>query len=210
MKKLLFIALILFAGKAMASSLPNCPSDQSERYNNCFGTFTTDDGSIYKGEIQNFLREGEGTYIYGKNTKWAGHKYVGEFKNNKRNGQGTYTYPNGDKYVGEHKDGKSHGQGTFTWFDGSKFVGKFNDGDQQQGTFTTEIDGIESEYVGEFKNNIMHGQGTIKFNNITFRKGYFMNGDHVSDLCEDMGLIKGSDPFGQCVVELIKQIRDDD
>jgi len=25
-----------------------------------------------------------------------------------------------------------------------------------------------------------------------------------------MGLKKGSDPFGQCVVELIKQIRDDD
>ena len=182
MKKLLLIALILFAGNTMASSLPNCPSDPSERYHNCFGTLNLNNGD----------------------------KYVGEWRDNKRHGQGTYNYADGEKYVGEHKDGKSHGQGTFTWFDGSKFVGKFNDGDQQQGTFTTEIDGIESEYVGEFKNNIMHGQGTIKFNNITFRKGYFMNGDHVSDLCEDMGLTKGSDPFGNCVLELIKEINKDD
>ena len=117
MKKLLFIALILFAGKAMASSLPNCPSDQSERYHNCFGTASMgSDGS----------------------------KYVGEWRDDKPHGQGTYTFADGENYVGEFKDDKSHGQGTFTWFDGSKFVGKFNDGDQQQGTFTTEIDGIES------------------------------------------------------------------
>ena len=111
MKKLLFIILILFAGNAMASSLPNCPSDQLKRYHNCFGTITTDDGSIY----------------------------VGEWKDNKRYGQGTLTFANGTK-----------------------------------------------------------------------ESGYYMNDEYVPTICENMGLTKGSDAFGQCVVELIKQIRDDD
>ena len=58
---LMFSATVSFA-------LPNCPSDQTKRYHNCFGTYTATNG----------------------------HKYVGEFKNNKANGQGTATAPNGD------------------------------------------------------------------------------------------------------------------
>ena len=77
MKKLLFIILILFAGNATASSLPNCPSDPSVRWHNCFGTLTWADGDTY----------------------------VGEYKDNKRHGQGTYTYANGENYVGENKEG---------------------------------------------------------------------------------------------------------
>ena len=111
MKKSLFIALILFAGNAMASSLPNCPSDQSKRYHNCFGKIN---------------------------------------------------YDSGEKYIGEWKENKYHGQGTITFPDGTK------------------------------------------------ERGYYMNNEYVPTICENMGLKKGSDPFGQCVVELIKQIREDD
>ena len=111
MKKLLLIALILFAYNATASSLPNCPSDQSKRYHNCFGTYT-----------------------------WA----------------------NGNKYIGEWKDDKRHGQGTYTW-----------------------ANGVEES-------------------------GYYMNDKFVPTICKNMGLTKGTKSFGQCVVELIKQIRDDD
>ena len=134
MKKLLLIALILYAGNALASSLPDCPSDQSKRYHNCFGTYTSDNGE----------------------------KYVGEWKDDKRHGQGTNTWASGEKYVGEFKDGKRHGQGTNTLANGTK------------------------------------------------ESGYYMNDEFVPTICENMGLRKGSDPFGQCVVELIKQIRDDD
>ena len=254
MKKLLFIALILYAGNVLASSLPNCPSDPSGVRHNCFGsinyekgnytgewkngrfhgkgsiasrdlncfgnfkegsmngqaTCTNLNGNKYIGEYKDNKMHGQGTFTWGKDTQWEGDKYIGEYKDSIKNGQGTYIHSNGDKYIGEFKDDKRHGQGTLTSADGSKFIGKFKDGYHQQGTFTTEIDGIESEYVGEFKNNIMHGRGTIKFNNIIFREGYFMNGDHVSDLCENMGLKKGSDPFGQCVVSLINEINNED
>ena len=111
MKKLLFIILILFASNALASSLPNCPSDQSKRYHNCFGTIN---------------------------------------------------FNNGDKYVGEWKDDKNHGQGTYTY-----------------------SNGVEE-------------------------RGYHMNDEYVPTICENMGLRKGSDPFGQCVIELIKEINNED
>ena len=58
--------------------MPPCPEDQTQRYHNCFGTFTTSDGD----------------------------KYVGEYKDGKKHGQGTYTFADGSKYVGEYKDGK--------------------------------------------------------------------------------------------------------
>ena len=48
----------------------------------------------------------------------------------------------------------------------------------------------------------------LKVSNIT---GVAIKTDeYVPTICENMGLKKGSDPFGQCVVELIKQIREDD
>ena len=103
MKKLFFIILILFAGNGMASSLPDCPSDQSKKYHNCFGTYTWD---------------------------WIdGAQYVGEFKDGNFHGQGTYTYTSGDKYVGEFKDGNFHGQGTYTFTNGVKYAGRWIDGE---------------------------------------------------------------------------------
>ena len=180
MKKLLFIALILFTGNALASSLPNCPSDQSKRYHNCFGTYTLANGD----------------------------KYVGEWRDSKQHGQGTYTYPDGENYVGEYKDGNSHGQGTYTYASGSKYVGEYKDDKRNgQGTYTW-ADG--EKYVGEWKDNKRYGQGTLTFANGTKESGYYMNDEYVPTICENMGLTKGSDAFGQCVVELIKQIRDDD
>ena len=134
MKKLLFIALILFAGNAIASSLPNCPSDPSVRWHNCFATINLNSGDTY----------------------------VGEWRDDKRNGQGTFTWADGEKYVGEFKNGKSYGQGTYTY-----------------------ANGVEE-------------------------RGYHMNDEYVPTICENMGLRKGSDPFGQCVVSLINEINKDD
>ena len=59
------------------SKLKKCPKDQSQRYHNCFGTFTL-----------------------------KGTKYVGEFRNDKRHGQGTLTYPDGTKDAGTWRNGK--------------------------------------------------------------------------------------------------------
>ena len=96
MNKFPIIIALLFAYNATASSLPDCPSDQSKRYHNCFGTHTWSDGE----------------------------KYVGEFKDNSRHGQGTYTYANGDQYVGEFKEGEIHGHGTYTHYNGDQYIGE--------------------------------------------------------------------------------------
>jgi hypothetical protein len=114
------------------SNLPNCPSDPSVRWHNCFGTFTYDDGAIYIGEWQDNKRTGQGVTTY-----LGGGKHIGEYKGDKRNGQGTYTYADGSKYVGLYKDGKKSGQGIYTYLNGDKYVGQFKDGDfNGQGSFT--------------------------------------------------------------------------
>tara|TARA_B100001179_G_scaffold228731_1_gene213246 strand:- start:952 stop:1338 length:387 start_codon:yes stop_codon:yes gene_type:complete len=128
MKRIIIILLISLASTVYA--LPNCPSDQSVRWHNCFGTYTWDRGD----------------------------KYAGEYKDGEKHGQGTYTYASGAKYVGEHKDGEKHGQGTYTYPDGTK------------------------------------------------DSGYWMNDEYVPDICENMGLSKGTSEFGQCVLKLIDKL----
>ena len=128
MKRIVAVLLLSLASTAYA--LPNCPSDQSVRWHNCFGTYTYPDGE----------------------------KYVGEWKDDKMYGQGTYAFASGDKYVGEYKEDKRHGQGTYTFVGGRK------------------------------------------------ETGYFMNGDFVPEICEGMGLSKGSSGFEQCVLKLIDKL----
>ena len=77
-------------------SLPPC-SEKEDRWNNCFGTYKSYDGT----------------------------KYVGEWKKGKPNGQGTKSYANGDNYVGEFRDGKTRGKGTYTYANGDKTSGEF-------------------------------------------------------------------------------------
>ena len=121
------IAILLLSLTSTVYALPNCPSDQSVRWHNCFGALTLASGD----------------------------KYVGEWKDDKPYGYGTGTFPNGDKYVGEHKDDKYHGQGTYIYANGTK------------------------------------------------ENGYYMNNEFVPDICEGMGLSKGTSEFGQCVLKLI-------
>ena len=94
---------------------------------------------------------------------------------------GTYTFASGDKYVGEWQDNSAHGQGTKTYANGSKYVGEYQDG----------------EY---------HGQGTYTYANGTIERGYYMRGEFVPEICEGMGLSKGTEAFGNCVVKLIDKI----
>ena len=179
MNKLPIIIALLFAYNASASSLPDCPSDQSKRYHNCFGAFTVN-----------------------------GDQYVGEFKDNKKHGQGTYTYANGAKYVGEYKDGDIHGQGTYTFVGGDQYVGEFKDNKRNgQGTYTFANG---AKYVGEYVDDKMHGQGTYTYPSGKEERGYHMNNEYVPTICENMGLRKGSESYGNCVLELIKEINKDD
>ena len=62
------------------------------------------------------------------------------------------------------------------------------------------------EYVGGYKDGKKHGLGTYTYVNGTKDSGYWMNGKFVPDICENMGLSKGTSEFGQCVLKLIDKL----
>jgi len=115
---------------------------------------------------------------YGSHEMDNGSIYVGEWQNDLQHGQGSTTFPDGSKYVGEYKNGQKNGQGTFTWIE-------------------------DGEYVGEFKDDKMHGQGTYTHKNGFIERGYYLNDEYVPEICEGMGLRKGSDAYGKCVLKLM-------
>ena len=71
--------------------------------------------------------------------------------------------------------------GTYTWANGNKYVGEFQDGKG-------------------------HGQGTYTWANGIQDKGYFLNDEFIPDLCKNMGLIEGTDVYGECILNLIDKI----
>ena len=61
MKIILLLAVL--AGGVSASDLPECVGDRfGDRWNNCFGTYTYDNGNKYVGEFKDFHFNGQGTY----------------------------------------------------------------------------------------------------------------------------------------------------
>ena len=51
-----------------------------------------------------------------------------------------------------------------------------------------------------------HGRGTYTFADGEKWNGYFMNGDYIPRICEDMGFVKGTDKFGDCILKLIEDL----
>jgi len=177
-----------------STTLPSCPA--SGYFDNCFGTYTYDEGDQYVGEWKDDKMHGHGTYTFGPG-EFEGDKYVGEFKGSKFHGHGTYTYDEGDKYVGEYKDGKQHGHATYTFgpgeFEGDKYVGEYKDGKfHGHGTYIWADGGV---YFGEYK----HGkpwQG-VEYSSSGKVKGTYSNGEACGD-CEptasQLALVREIDP----------------
>jgi len=173
----------------------SCPTGENQLKDNCFASFTTEEGhkvsgyfrnnklnghgtisysngNIYKGEWVDSELQGQGTYTYGSQTKSAGDRYVGQFKKSRRHGQGTYTHSDGNKYTGEWKDGKPHGRGKLAE-NGKTYVGEFKEGKiSGQGTFS----GDGKKVIGEFKENEVV-RGTKIFPNGAVYQGEFKNNE---------------------------------
>ena len=177
--KIFLIVLGFLWIPTVSFSLPNCPSDQTKRYHNCFGTYTNADGDTYVGEFRDDKQHGQGTYTFAEGDKYIGefkddafngqgsltfangNRYVGEFKDNKRDGPFEVTYADGDKYIGEFRDDKKNGQGTYTYADGDKYIGEYKDGKRNGPFEVTYADG--DKYIGEFRDDKKHGYGTVIF-----------------------------------------------
>ena len=90
--KIFLIVLGFLWIPTVSLSLPNCPSDQTKRYQNCFGTYisTNDPGYKYVGEWRDDKRHGQGASTWSAPHPSAGEKYVGEYKNNEKYGVWKY------------------------------------------------------------------------------------------------------------------------
>ena len=108
------------------------------------GVGEKDTHPVYKGEVENGVPNGQGTFTF-----ISGSKYVGEWKNGEPYGQGTFTFLDGWKYEGGWVFGKYHGQGTWTSPSGYKYDGEWKDGMRSgQGTETWSSGW---KYVGEWR-----------------------------------------------------------
>lgn len=78
-----------------------------------YGTIRNAFGDIYRGQVVNDLREGNGKLKYAD-----GRTFEGLFKSDDAV-KGTLTFPDGAKYIGELNDGKRHGVGIY-YFAGTR------------------------------------------------------------------------------------------
>ena len=108
-----------------------------------------DDG-IYKGEMVNEIRHGNGKFYDNK-----GYFYNGQWKNDKKNGKGKYESKSGWSYKGDWKDDKMTGFGEFEFADGSYYKGFFLNGELNGEGIYISKDGNVTEGIWE--------KGKIKF-----------------------------------------------
>lgn len=88
MKLLLHALLVMVMSSAYAqSSLPVCQGKELENWNNCFGRYEYDNGTIYVGDFNNNAPHG-----YGSMTNPNGNKFIGNWINGYRSGTGIQTY----------------------------------------------------------------------------------------------------------------------
>ncbi|CAJ1957018.1 unnamed protein product [Cylindrotheca closterium] len=116
-----------------------------------FGTIRNAFGDIYRGQVVNDLREGNGRLEYAD-----GRIFEGLFKSDDAV-KGSLTFPDGAKYIGELNDGKRHGVGIYYFADGSRYEGhSVNNFFEGQGKMIWEDGGF---YEGEWSQGEIDGYG---------------------------------------------------
>lgn len=148
------------------------------------------DGSIYIGEINNFMRHGKGKFVnekenydgYWKDDQKDGDgtlifsdntQYIGKFKNNKFNGKGKMTWKNGILYEGDFKSNNFNGSGYLKGSNGHIYKGEFQNGKyNRKGIFQwINNDSNYDYYSGNYSNGQKDGKGEFHFSN-----GHIYNG----------------------------------
>ena len=130
------------------------------------------DGAEYKGEINNYLREGHGKYISDLET------YDGDWKGDQKDGKGEIIYKDGTKYNGDFRNNKFNGKGEIKWKDGTYYKGQFlNNTLHGKGYLKGSNNHL---YSGGFEKGFYHGEGEFKWingeNNDIIYKGNYSNG----------------------------------
>ena len=179
-------------------SLPPCPSDQDQSYDNCFGTYIFADGDRYVGEWSDDKLNGQGTYTFAD-----GDKYVGEWSDDKKNGHGTYTFADGEEYVGGFKDDNYHGQGTLTYASGKIEEGIWKDDEFQYAqqvkppVVTGQSPTPESQRSTD-PNKVVSASSGSGF--AVSSNGHVITNHHVIDGCQNVKIHHNGKSFSATVV----------
>ena len=125
------------------------------------------DGSVYEGEINDVVRDGNGVLTYAN-----GDVYEGEFDDDMISGNGRLTCMSGDVYEGGFKNGERSGKGSIFYADGTVFEGEFANGRKNgYGVFT----GNGTSYEGYYVDDIKEGTGKQVFSNGDTYEGEYRN-----------------------------------
>lgn len=148
------------------------------------------DGGIYKGDMQNGMRHGEGTYFYKD-----GRKYVGQWKDDKEHGSGVlYSYNRNKIYDGQWQNGMRHGTCEIYIYGDEFYKGGMKD-DKRSGygdcKYKTTLEGKRTEkviraynvnsyfveYQGQWEDDVYSGNGCLyNKNGKLIYDGEFKNG----------------------------------
>ena len=89
------------------------------------GVYYWVNGSVYKGEFKNGLRDGNGVY-----QSELREKYEGSYREGKKHGYGVFIWPSGNVYKGDFVNDLREGYGEMSWKDGSYYKGQWMRGIQ--------------------------------------------------------------------------------
>ena len=119
-----------------------------------FGEYTFPEGSIYKGEVLNGLRHGQGIYENQKENLY----YDGFWQNGLKHGKGVLTI--GDMvYDGEFFEGSKHNFGKLKWTSSKNYYeGEFKENQISGNGYMVWMDSNE-KYIGQWRNNLQNGIG---------------------------------------------------
>ncbi|XP_036442350.1 ankyrin repeat and MYND domain-containing protein 1 [Colossoma macropomum] len=94
------------------------------------------DGSIYRGEFVDDLKQGGGVFT------WAnGETYEGSFYKDYRHGSGTYSWPDGSRFTGKFYLNRKEGYGVHVFPDGTTFEGLYHADERFGPGVVTYVDG---------------------------------------------------------------------
>lgn len=156
------------------------PRDRKEDFSNCYGEWEFGEGK-YIGGFDKGKYNGYGSLEF-----YEGGTYTGFFVSGKRQGQGFSIFYTGN-YKGEFKNDSYNGKGFLTITDGE--VCAWGMCEMQEGY----------EYDGYFLNGLKHGEGIATYKNGVVKKGIYYLGEYIPEKCENLGLIKGTSSYGQCI-----------
>jgi len=152
-----------------------------------------------------------------------GNFYIGVWKNGKKHNFGTQVWASGSSYTGEWSEGKRHGQGTHTLYNGDIYEGIWHNDRCKDCNFNFEFNKIkamaknkkelEARLKEKAKRMTKFRQDKVKAKERQDERNRIENArqeeikenqlfDNAKIECEAIGYKKGTEKFGECVLDL--------